>query len=232
MKITALVRSYNECQFISACIESIKHSVDQIIFADGAYELYYRNYKKYFPQAKPWSTDGTLEIIQSLKDLPDLKILRCQKPYVNQLAMLNRLLDAVKTGRWFLLLDADEMVLGDLKTGFKEIKASGSIIGRAPLCTLGADADRLHYFWHPRVFKKQRGMKYSGTHWQLRDYAGRIMENSYPVWWTQHFVIAHLKLLKTHTRIRPHLSYMDRFRSRGYMEPSQVEVDKARIEGV
>ena len=124
MKITALVRSYNECQFISACIESIKHSVDQIIFADGAYELYYRNYKKYFPQAKPWSTDGTLDIIQSLKDLPDLQILRCQKPYVNQLAMLNRLLDAVKTGRWFLLLDADEMVLGDLKTGFKEIKAS------------------------------------------------------------------------------------------------------------
>lgn len=225
-KTVALINVYNDCQFIAACIESIKNHVDEIVIADGAYELYYRKFKQHHRWARPWSTDGTLEIIRALRDLPKLTIIRCTKPWVNQVEKRTALLDHVKTGDWFIIIDADEMLLGDVETGMREIKASGCITARVPLVNLGADIDRLHYFWHPRIFRKEKGMHYELTHWHLRDYAGRIVETVYPVWWTQRFVMAHLKLLKRPGRLEAHQDYMMDLQAKGWLEPLREELRK------
>lgn len=224
--VTALIKVYNEAQFISASLISLKNCVDKIVVVDGAYELYYRNFKKFDERAKPWSTDGTLEIIQGMKGLPELHLIRCEKPWINQVEKLNLMMDQTEPGEWFFIIDGDEMVIGSFEKAMEEILGSGCVIGRLPLVNLGADIDRLHYYWHPRIFLKQKGMHYEGTHWQLRDFADRIMEATYPVWWSQHAVIAHFKLLKTQARLAPHQAYMDLVRARGWLEPLRQEMQK------
>ena len=225
----AVINLYNDCQFLATCLESIKEHVDEIIVADGAYELYYRQFKKAYSQAKPWSTDGSLQIIQSLRDLPPVKILRCTKPWLNQTVKRNALINAVPDGEWFIIIDADEMLTGNVYKGLKEIIESGCVVGRAPLVNAGADVDRLNYFWHPRIFMKMKGMHYERTHWQLRDRHDRIIENTYPVWWTQEFVMMHFKLFKAPNRLVPHQAYMDRFGRRGWVEPLVEEVKNAEL---
>ena len=220
----ALINVYNESQFISVCLESLKDCMDEIVIADGAYQMYFDEFKKDYPQAKPWSTDGTLEIIHALKDMPTVRLIRCTKPWLNQTVKRNALINAVAEGEWFIIIDADEMLTGNVYKGLKEIVESGSVAGRAPLLNAGADVGRLNYFWHPRVFMKMEGMHYERTHWQLRDRHDRIIENTYPVWWTQDFVIIHFKLFKSPNRLVPHQAYMDKFGRRGWVEPLVEEV--------
>lgn len=222
------MKFYNEAQFIAATLTSLRGAVDDIVLVDGAYELYYRHYRQFEPRAKPYSTDGSLEIIQTIKDLPPTRILHCpgEKPWLNQIVKLNAMIDAVPEGEWFLIIDGDEMILGDFPAALKEIQDSGCIVGRVPLVNLGADVDRLFYFWHPRIFLKYRGMHYSGTHWQLRDTHDRFMESDYPIFWSQQCVIAHFKMLKSKRRIEPHLKYMNAVRARGWLEPLREELTK------
>ena len=223
----AIVKIYNDVQFISAAIESIKRYVDGIIVADGAYRLYYEKYKEHFPQSKPWSTDGSLEVIQALKGLPELTFLRMPKlGWINQVIKMNALIKAVPRNNWFIDVNADEMLVGNVTKGFEETENSGCIAGRIPLANLGCDIDRLHYFWHPRMWKKVKGVHFEGSHWQMRDYAGRIIESDYPIWFTQEFVLAHFKPLKSRERIKPHLEYMHRLRFRGWLEPTREEFVK------
>jgi len=225
--VYAIVKIYNDVQFISAAIESVKRYVDGIIIADGAYRLYYEQYKEYFPKAKPWSTDGSMEVIQALKGLPDLTLLRVPRGgWVNQIVKMNALIDAVPRNSWLIDVNADEMLVGDVVKGFESTESSGCIAGRIPLANLGCDMDRLHYFWHPRMWKRIKGLHFEGTHWQMRDYAGRVVESDYPIWFTQHFVLAHFKPLKSRERIKPHLAYMHRLRHRGWLEPAREELVK------
>lgn len=208
------------------CLESIKEYMDEIIIVDGAYQMYFDEFKKVYPQAKPWSTDGTLEIIKALKDKPTIRLIECRKPWLNQTVKRNLLIDAVRDGEWFIIIDADEMLTGDVLNGLKSIIESGCVLGRVPLINAGADVDRLQYWWHPRIFMKMPGMHYDRTHWQLRDKAGRIIENTYPVWWTQDFVMIHFKLFKNPSRLAPHQTYMAKFGRRGWVEPLREEIQK------
>lgn len=221
MKVHALLNVYNDHTFISACLESIKDHVDTIIVADGAYDLYYQNYLHYDAHVKPWSTDGTIEIIQAFKGLPTRKIIRCpdEQPWKNQLTKRTSLLDAVPAGDWFIIIDADEMLKGDMQEGLETIFESGCAAGNVPLYNIGLDAERLHPYWHPRIFLKMEGMHYYGTHWQLRDKHNRIIESVYPLKWTDKFVFVHLKYLKQPTRVLPHRDYMRLLGDQGWLEP-------------
>jgi hypothetical protein len=66
LKLHATINLYNDRQFLPACIESIAEYVDSVIVADGAYQLYYEEYKKFDKLAQPWSTDGSLEILHAV----------------------------------------------------------------------------------------------------------------------------------------------------------------------
>jgi len=222
----AIIKVYNDVQFIVAAVESIKRFVEGIIVGDGAYELYYEVYKKHFKHAKVTSTDGSIEVLKHLGDLPDIQFLRVPpKGWKNQVEKMNALLQAVPEDAWFLDLNADEMLVGDVAKGFREITESGCITGRVPLVNLGCDIDRLHYFWHPRIWKNIPGTHFEGTHWQIRDKYGRIIESDYPVWWTQDMVMCHFKPLKPRVRLQPHLEYMAVLRDRGWQEPHREEID-------
>lgn len=226
MKVHGLLNIYEDRTFLAACLESIKDSVDSVIVADGAYDLYFERYRVFVPEAKPNSTDGSLEIIKSFRGLPPLTFLnpsdgvdRCWK---NQAVKRTALIDAVPVGDWFFIIDADEMVAGDLQEGLEHLYDSGCVVGSCPLYNPGTQMERLIRNWHPRVFKKLEGMKYVGTHWHLRDKFERIIEETYPVFWQDIFAIVHFKPFKDQTRLIPHANYMVDLMTRGWIEPRDV----------
>jgi hypothetical protein len=226
-KVHATVMIYNDRTFLSALLESLKESpIDEIVFADGAYARYLENLRNWQPDAQPWSTDGSLEIIEAFKGLPAWRILRPpnNEAWPNQNAKRTAMINEVPNGDWFVGLDADEMVKGDVDEGFNDIFLSGCVAGQMPICNVGLDKDRLVPFWHPRLFEKMDGMHYEGTHWQLRDKSGRIIEEHYPVASTMRCVLVHFKAFKELDFSLRHETYIAEMGERGWMEPSQETV--------
>jgi hypothetical protein len=223
MKVHAVVNLYNDRTFIGGMLESLKDNVDTIIIADGAYKLYYENYVKSHPEAKPWTTDGSLQIINAFKDLPPVKIIECPdgQPWLNQCVKRTALIDAVPTGDWMIIIDADLMLIGNVDEGMFEIAESGCVVAGTPYYNPGLDEAWLRNFWHPWIYQKTEGMHYQGTHWHLRDKFNRIIEEVYPVYWTEKFVFVHFKAFKDYKRLGPHEDYMDLLSPQGWMEPTK-----------
>jgi len=140
-------------------------------------------------------------------------------------------LDAVPPKDWFLILDCDEMFYGDVVGGVTEIMNSGCIAGCVPLYNVGMDVSGLVPFWHPRIFLKLPDMHYERKHWLLCDFAHRVIENEYPLWYSNRFVMAHLKIFRDHRRLAPHMSYMLDMSEQGWQEP-QSNVFKTETEEV
>ena len=222
MKLHATLCIYNDRMFLSAALDSIREHVDSIIVADGAYQLYYDNYLNYDSTVKPWSTDGSLEIIEAFKDLPPTKLIECPngEPWVNQAVKRTALVDAVPDGDWFIIVDADHVLKGDIDEGMEEIYDSGCVAARVPWVNVGLDSERMEIYWHPLIFEKMAGMNYRHTHWHLRDKFDRIIEEYYPVKWTNRFVYVHLKAFKRVDRILPHQDYMRLLQPVGWIEPN------------
>lgn len=223
MKLRALINLYNDRTFLAATLESIREVVDEVIIADGAYELYFQRYKEFVPDAQPFSTDGSLEIIMNFKDLPTTRFLHPpggrEKTWENQAVKRSVLVDAVPVGDWFIIIDADEMVMGDFQESMESAYESGCIVGNCPIYNPGTHVERLVPQWHPRVFQKTEGMHYRGTHWHLRDKFMRIIEDTYPIFWTDHFALVHFKPFKDQSRLIPHQNYMVDLMQRGWLEP-------------
>lgn len=234
-QIHCLICTYNDHVSLPFALDSVRDCVDSIIVADGAYKLYYDTYRKQEKSAKPWSTDGTLEILKILsKDLPPMKLIETPqgKPWVNQVQKRTALIDAVPDKDWFLILDSDEMFYGDVVKGVDEVMTSGCISGRVPLYNVGLDISGFIPFWHPRIFLKLPGMHYERKHWLLCDFAHRVIEHDYPVWGTDAFVLTHFKVFRSHRRLAPHMSYMHHLSLGGWLEPkSEVfKMEKEVIE--
>ena len=227
MKLHALLNLYNDRTFLTACLESIKDQVDQLIVADGAYEVYFDRYREFVPDAKPFSTDGSMEILMNFRDLPVTHILHPEggkeKCWLNQTVKRTRLIDAVPMGDWFVIIDADEMIMGDFQEGMETVYDSGCVVANCPLYNPGTHMERVIPQWHPRVFMKTEGMHYKGTHWHLRDRYERIVEEKYPIYHTDKFAFIHFKPFKDQTRLIPHSNYMIDLMNRGWLEPRDVD---------
>jgi hypothetical protein len=232
-KIHVLICTYNDHVLLPLALDSIRDVADSIIIADGAYTKYLDHFLRFDKTVKPWSTDGTLEMLKTLqKDLPPIKLIETPngKTWANQTAKRTALLEAVPDKDWFLILDSDEMFYGDVEGGVNEVMGSGCIAGCMPLFNPGLDMNGLIPVWHPRVFLKLPGMYYERKHWLLCDFAHRVIEHTYPLWMTNQCVLAHFKLFKHHRRMAPHMSYMLDMSKRGWQEPetniiqSQAEV--------
>lgn len=212
----------------------MKDVADRIIIADGAYDLYFKRYKEFNPDAQPYSTDGSLQIIQNFKGLPETIYLHNpsgrEATWQNQVVKRTALLDAVPEGDWFLILDADEMVMGDFQESMENIYDSGCIVASQPLYNPGTHMERVIPQWHPRVFKKLPNMHYRGTHWHLRDQYERIIEDKYPIFWTDKYALVHFKSFKDQTRLIPHQNYMVDLMQRGWQEPKDVNDVLSTIE--
>ncbi len=221
-QIHALMCVYNDCVTLPLALDSVRDSVDSIVVADGAYTKYYRHFLKFDKTVKPWSTDGTLEMVEIFKKkgLP-IKLIECPdgKPWTNQVVKRTALLDAVPPKDWFVILDSDEMLYGNIPGGIHEVMSSGCIQGHVPLFNVGLDVSGFKPFWHPRIFLKLPGMHYERKHWLICDFAHRVIEETYPSWGTNKFVLAHLKIFRHHRRLAPHMSYMLDMGAKGWLEP-------------
>lgn len=226
MKQHALINLYNDRTFLAACLESVREVVDTVIVADGAYQLYYERYKEFVPDAQPYSTDGSLEIVKSFAGLPGLEILTAPEGretcWLNQAIKRTALVDAVPVGDWFIIIDSDEMIMGDVQESLERIYDSGCIVANTPLYNPGTHLERLIRSWHPRIFKKTEGMHYKGTHWHLRDKEERILEEKYPVYFTDTCAFIHFKSFKDQTRLIPHQQYMVDLMNKGWLEPKDL----------
>ena len=220
----ALLNLYNDRMFLSACLETLIDNVDHIIVADGAYRLYYEHFKQFDPSAKPYSDDGSLEIIQNFKGLPAYTILKApdDKVWLNQIEKRNRLVEAVPDGEDFIIIDADEMLVGDFQEGVERWYDSGCVCCNFPIYSPGTDFERVTPRWHPRIFRKLKGMHYRGTHWHLRDQHRRIIEEVYPKYWTPLMTLVHMKPFKTKSRLIPHANYMNELGQKGWLEPTDL----------
>lgn len=224
LKLYVLMNVYNDHVFLPVALSSVKHAADYLIVADGAYQQYYETYLKYMPDAKPWSTDGTREMLDIIPDLPPLKLIEPPdgEPWENQCVKRTAMLDAVPEGDWFIILDSDEMIHGRLADGMEQFMQSGCIAGNCPFYNAGLDVSQMMPMWHPRCYLKVEGMHYHRKHFIVLDYAGRNIYQTYPIKWTDAFVIAHLKAFKSGGRLLPHLSYMEKKSVDGWMEPYAV----------
>ena len=222
-KLHAVICTFNDHVPLPFALDSVKDSVDSIIVADGAYKKYHEHWLTFDKSVKPYSTDGTLEMLKILqKDLPPIKLIETPngEPWLNQVEKRNALIDAVPDKDWFIVVDSDEMLYGAVNEGVQEVMDSGCIQGAVPLYNIGMSASGLKMFWHPRIFLKLPGMHYARKHWYLYDFANRMLETEYPLWNTNLFVLAHLKILKDFRRLTPHESYMLQMQKSGWMEPT------------
>ena len=234
MRNVACLSIYNDRSFLSSCLESIIEAdcFDTLIVADGAYRLYFEEYRMHDSKARPWSSDGSMEIVQAFKDLPDLRILKPPQGapnsgleydcWENQAVKRTALIEAVADGDWFTIIDADEMLMGDVQEGYEKIFGSDCVVASCPLWLPGSDVDRYWREWHPRFFRKVPGMHYKGTHWHLKDRVDRVIEETYPVYWTDTLCLVHLKGLKPQSRMIPHQNYMAQLANRGWLEPEEL----------
>lgn len=215
---------YNDYSTLPMAVNSIRDHCDFITVADGAYKLYYQTYKKSNKDAKPWSTDGSIEVLKAIPSIKDkLKIIDCPEGgWANQCVKRTALLDSVPEGDWFIILDSDEIFYGDVELGLNEIMRSGCISGTTPLYNAGLDVSGFQPYWHPRVFLKLDGMHYDRKHWNLMDKDRRVVENHWPVKWTDAMVLTHLKVFRGHGRLAPHLGYMHMMSLDGWMEPEKI----------
>jgi glycosyltransferase involved in cell wall biosynthesis len=236
MKLWALLNCYNDRTFLGACLESLKDTVDKVVVADGAYKLYFERYREFVPDAKPTSTDGTLQIIENFKDLPETTYLYSpdgrEATWQNQTVKRTALINAVPIGDWFIIIDADEMLMGDIQESLEKIYDSGCVLASCPLYNPGTHMERCLPQWHPRVFRKMPNMHYQGTHWHLRDQYERIIEDKYPIYWTDRFAFVHFKAFKDQTRLIPHQNYMVDLMNRGWQEPKSIEDINSAIKQV
>ena len=234
MKIHAILNLYNDIDFLSSCLQSLKDNVDRLIVADGAYDLYFKRYKEFNPDAKPYSTDGGVELIQNFQGLPPTTFLHNpqgrEATWQNQVVKRTALLDAVPDGDYFLVIDADERLTGDVQESLEKFYDSGCIVASQPLYNPGTHMERVIPQWHPRVFRKLHGMHYKGTHWHLRDQYERIIEDKYPIYWTDNFAIVHFKSFKDQTRLIPHQNYMVDLLNRNWQEPQDIKDVVSTIE--
>jgi len=223
MTIHALLNTYNDRMFLGAMLESLIDNVDHIIVADGAYRLYYEHFLQFDPDAKPYSNDGSLEMIKHFRGLPEVTMITNDgELWENQIVKRTRLIEAVPDGDEFLIIDADEMLSGDFQEGVEDWYDSGCVCCSFPLYHPGTEVERVTPHWHPRLFKKLPGMHYRGTHWHLRDKYGRIIEEKYPVHWTGVMQIIHMKPFKTKARLIPHANYMNELGQQGWLEPTDL----------
>ena len=223
MRLHALINLYNDRMFLSACLESLIGNVDSVIVADGSYKLYFDRFREFDPQAMPHSTDGSLEIIRGFRGLPEVKILRQPEGecWLNQAQKRTVLLEAVPDGDWFLIIDADEMIAGDVQEGFEKVYDSGCACANMPIYNPGTEVERVMMAWHPRIFEKLPGMHYKGTHWHLRDGHNRIIEGAYPIYWSDCMALIHFKPFKSQARLLPHENYMQDLAGLGWIEPME-----------
>jgi len=182
--ITALMVTFNDMPLLQRAIKSIYGKVDKIICVDGRY--------KDFPDftGHLYSTDGTIEYLRSLNKV-ELRFVA----NIYQSDKRNEYLRDLRRGQTVLMIDADEIVEGN-------IPELNSDIGLVKFSELN---NRYEKWLATRLFKYHEGMKYGGVHFIL-EVNGKLFnkrrsaENGFTSEKVSGMKIIHLAILRDKSR--------------------------------
>lgn len=146
-----VVICYDDMPLIKKTIGSMEPLVDEIVAVDGRFSD--------FPGNKPYSTDGTLEYLESID-----KVRIVMAPPLQEVEKRNLYLEGLNVGDWVLHLDADEEWRGPLI-----IPNHTADMGIVRL----RRATPQHYMDRVRLFRYVPGLHYEGKHYWLKDEEGR-----------------------------------------------------------
>jgi len=195
----ACIITYEDAQFIAATLFSIAPHVDRIIVIDGAY----RN----FPHDVHLSVDGSMEIADTVlkRCFPHVEavFISTSEPWTSEAEKRNAYLNRLRDGEWFIVLDGDEMLVGDVKAGLKEIQASGKDAGRIPVYELRESMSIIKHVNNiPRVIRFNPTMRYVKHHSNLIDERGPVNFMAGRAHYTEKFGILHFSHLRLPERKR------------------------------
>ena len=146
MRLIFLINVFNEADHIAKAIESVYDVADEIWVFDGAYKNY--------PHTKPYSTDGTLDIV---KKYPKVKLYtNNNKAWESQIEKRSAMFKDGKPGDYFFKLDGDEYI------------TNPEVIRENLDCDVGWVWTLSNLYPKPiktaRIFKYQEGLHYAGRH--------------------------------------------------------------------
>lgn len=197
---------WNTSQFIAAPIMAIHKYVDEIQIFDGAWKGY--------PIAKvPWSTDGTEEVVKSLKLACSLKWFPCEEFYESQVAKKIFMLKYWHPGEWRYLMGDDEIPVGNLKSAFARVREEKkALIGYVPMVEIQPNPLSMkHLGLKPRFFRWQKGFHYGKRGGVLRHNlilnAKNMFRDKWPHIELKEMLLVHLKYLRHLERREAQLKY-------------------------
>lgn len=153
MKLSAMITTFQDVEFIDASIKSIKDNVDQLVITEGSYS---ERHKMGIPAR---STDGTIDICRQHAD--GKKVLFFQANEQSDPQQRNFCLEKIKQFNkdgWFLIVDSDEVWDPNMLLKVKSLcKAAEkeNIIHAAYFTSMTFINDAKHFtFQHfPRLFR-------------------------------------------------------------------------------
>jgi len=147
--LVAAYITYNDIETIQESVESIENKIDRIIAVDGRF--------KDFEGEQEISTDGTLTYLYE-KDNIETHLLTG----VDEVAKRNWFLNFVKDGDLCLIIDADEILVG-------EIPELETDIGQIDIFEYN---DRRRHRRYNRFFRFRDGVHFYGKHYLMLDKDG------------------------------------------------------------
>lgn len=209
-RIIAQSFCWNCAQFIAAPLLRVHRVVDEIQCFDGAYKFMKdAGYTKV-----PYSTDGTAEVIKSLKLSCPVKWIPCTDFYENETAkkMFMQREHFWKPSEWKYVLSDDEIPTRKIVATFKRVRnAKKALVGYVPIVEVRTipkipNVTLKYLGCKPRFLKWQKGLHWRGKHYRLFNGAGQPRE-SWPKIMLPEMTIVHLKHLRPKGRLRMQLAY-------------------------
>lgn len=192
---------WNAAQFIAAPLLALHEFVDEIQIFDGAWDFMRKSgYAKV-----PWSTDGTEQVVKSLKLKCPVKWISCRKFYESQVAKKTFMLKYWKPGEWVYFMADDEVPVGNIQKAFEKVRNAPPkiLIGYVPRIRVkpfplqkpGVFRRSHLKGTGPRFFKWQKGFHYGKTHNIILD-AKNVFRDKWPRIILNEMLIVHLKWLR------------------------------------
>ena len=178
MTLWVALNVYSESRMLVGCIESIRKAAPhaKIVAVDGAYESWTKASRRlaakalengheslaeaYLYYSSASSPDDTL---QALRDLKIDKIIETERPWAHEYSKRSQYFVG-QEGDWYLVLDADERLVGKVDVSNLTDKAYNVVLYR--------DQDK-HPYPVTRLFQHEEGMEYRGAHHAL--HAGGVL---------------------------------------------------------
>lgn len=209
-KIIAQAMVWNAAQFVAAPILAVHKYVDEIQVFDGAYQFMQdAGYAKV-----PWSTDGTAQIVWSLRVDCPLKWIPCTDFYENEVAKKSFMQQEQywKPDTWRYLLADDEIPVGDLAIEFGRVRSAKDELCAylrfyEPFFDKRMECHIKYLGWKPRFHMWQLGLHYRGRHDLFHNVQGRKVSEWRPRLVLEDISMLHYKHIRPKERLIPQLRY-------------------------